>query len=173
MADDKDSTTQRPLTGLINDAKAGNLTIRMDLDSFVHIDRDCTLFKAQIRVVQRRMREISRQEHWGLGEDYVAKGGKDLISAKTMVARWRAKAEGQKDGNSVYAILDSHYQTVDDFQTLFRTIREQITDHDTTQAAKYKQLEASLPQEAMAPQRLSTVTQALPGVMPQLFKNVQ
>ena len=90
-----------------------------------------------------------------------------------MVARWKSKAMGAKDKNSVYDILGSHYQTIDDFQTLFRTIREQMTAHDQEQAAKYKQLEASLPQQAPAPQRLSTITQALPGAMPQLFQNVR
>ncbi|MQY21632.1 hypothetical protein NRB20_47450 [Nocardia sp. RB20] len=80
---------------------------------------------------------------------------------------------GAQDKNSVYDILTSHRETVDDFQTLFRTIREQMTAHDEAQAAKYKKLEADLPQQAPAPERLSTITQSLPGVMPQLFKNVQ
>ena len=173
MADGQDSTAQRPLTNLINDAKSGSLSIRMDLDKFVYIDRDCTTFKTQIQVIQRLMRDISRQEHWGLGEDHVASGDRDLVSAKTMVARWKSKAMGAQDGNSVHKILDSHWQTIDDFQTLFRTIREQMTAHDQEQAAKYKQLEASLPQQAPAPQRLSTITQALPGAMPQLFQNVR
>ncbi|WP_157186316.1 hypothetical protein [Nocardia jiangxiensis] len=170
MADDGD---QRPLTGLINAAKAGNLSVRMDLDKFVYLDRDCTFFKNQIQQIQRTMQDVSRQSHWGVGEDHVPNGGRDLVSAKTMVERWRSKAAGAKDGNSVHTILDSHWQTVDDFQTLFRTIREQITAHDQAQAAKYKQLEASLPQQAPAPERLATITQALPGAIPQLFQNVK
>lgn len=173
MSTDSDTSEQRPVTGLIDQAKAGNLSIRMDLDKFVYIDRDCTYFKTHIRNIQTVIRTISQQQHWGLGEDHVAKGDLDLISAKTMVARWKSKAMGAKDGNSVHAILDSHWQTIDDFQTLFRTIREQMTAHDQEQAAKYKQLEASLPQQAPAPQRLSTITQALPGAMPQLFQNVR
>ncbi|MBY8860818.1 hypothetical protein K7711_30390 [Nocardia sp. CA2R105] len=173
MADNQDPATQRPLTNLINDAKSGSLSISMDLDKFVYIDRDCNTFKLQIQRIQQLMREVSRQTHWGLGEDYAAKGDKDLVSAKTMVSRWKSKSEGAKDGNSAYDILDSHYKTIDDFQTLFRTIREQMTAHDQEQAAKYKQLEASLPQQAPAPQRLSTITQALPGAMPQLFQNVR
>ncbi|WP_067894056.1 hypothetical protein [Nocardia vaccinii] len=145
----------------------------MDLDKFVYLDRDCTFFKNQIRTIQGLVQEISHQDHWGLGEDHAAKGDLDLVSAKTMVARWKSKAKGAKDKNSVYDILGSHYQTIDDFQTLFRTIREQMTAHDQEQAAKYKQLEANLPQQAPAPQRLSTIVQALPGAMPQLFQNLR
>jgi len=153
MADGGNQTPARPLTSLINDAKAGNLSVRMDLDKFVYLDRDCDFFKTQIQRVQNIMNDISRQTHWGLGEDYVAEGDRDLVSAKTMVARWKGKAKGANDGNSFYDILSSHWQTIDDFQTLFRTVREQMTAHDDAQAAKYRQLEASLPQQAPAPER--------------------
>jgi hypothetical protein len=153
MADGEDSAQQRPTTSLINDAKAGNLSIRMDLDKFVYIDRDCDFFKGSIRNAQRILNEISRQPHWGLGEDHTADGDRDLVSAKTMVARWKSKARGEAGGNSFYDQLDSHWQTVDDFQTLFRTVREQMTASDEAQAAKYKQLESSLPPQAPAPER--------------------
>jgi len=146
------SSQQRPVAALIEEAKAGNLSVRMDLDKFVHLDRDCNYFKTQIRKIQTVLDEISQQKHWGYGESYVAKGVLDLVSSKTMVARWRSKAEG--GSNSFYAALDSHWQTVDDFQTLFRTVREQMTAHDEAQAAKYKQLESSLPQQAPAQERL-------------------
>ncbi|MBF6174656.1 hypothetical protein [Nocardia blacklockiae] len=123
----------------------------MDLEKFVYIDRDCTFFKDSIRKIQQRMTLIAQQQHWGLGEGHVADGDRDLISAKTMVGRWRQKAHGSP--NSVHAVLESHWQTVDDFQTLFRTIRENITGVDTDAAAHYRDLEATLPQQNPAPQR--------------------
>ncbi|NKY88841.1 hypothetical protein [Nocardia veterana] len=74
------------------------------------------------------------------------------MSAKTMVKRWREKSRGSENG--VWEVLDSHLQTVDDFQTLFRTIREQMTAQDESLAARYAELEKSLPQQNPAPQRL-------------------
>lgn len=153
MADGGSQTPQRPLTGLIADAKSGNLSVRMDLDKFVYLDRDCNYFKLQIRKIQTQLDEISQQKHWGLGEDHVADGARDLVSAKTMVARWKSKARGAGGENSFYDQLDSHWQTIDDFQTLFRAVREQMIGEDQAQAAKYKQLESTLAQQAPAPER--------------------
>lgn len=148
-----DQSESCPLTGLINDAKDGTLDLRMDLEKFVHIDRDCEYFKGRIRVIQRSMQDVSRQQHWGLGEDFTKDGDRDLVSAKTMVKRWKNKSKTADGSNNFYDILESHWQTVDDFQTLFRTVRRQITDHDTAQAAEYKQLESSLPQQSPQPLR--------------------
>ncbi len=98
------------------------------------------------------MTRVSQQDHWGLGEGHVPDDGRDLVSAKTMVKRWREKSRGSENG--VWEVLDSHLQTVDDFQTLFRTIREQMTAQDESLAARYAELEKSLPQQNPAPQRL-------------------
>lgn len=41
-------------------------------------------------------------------------------------------------GDSVYAVMESHYKVIGDFQTLFRTVRKRITGIDTEQAANTK-----------------------------------
>ncbi|MBF4999775.1 hypothetical protein IRT45_21775 [Nocardia sp. BSTN01] len=151
-ADDAKPPAQRPLAGLIEEAKAGRLNVRMDLEKFVYIDRDCNFFKENISAIQQLMTLVSNQTHWGLGEDHVADGERDLVSSKTMVKRWREKAQGS--ANSVYSVLDTHFQTVSDFQTLFRTIREQMAAQDQATAARYRELEKTLPQQNPAPQRL-------------------
>ncbi|MGY4100131.1 hypothetical protein ACW2Q0_11350 [Nocardia sp. R16R-3T] len=147
MAND-DKTSASPLANLITEARDGRLTIRMDLEKFVYIDRDCEYFKEQIQQIQTTMTRISKQDKWGLGEKFEKQGDRDLVSAKTMVQRWREKSDGA--ANSVFAVMESHYKVIDDFQTLFRTVRERITGVDTDQAARYTDLEANLPQQAPA-----------------------
>ncbi|WP_227997426.1 hypothetical protein [Nocardia australiensis] len=147
MADD-DKTPPSPLSNLITDAREGRLTVRMDLEKFVYVDRDCQYFKEQIRQIQTQMTDISRTETWGLGESYPQQGDRDLISAKTMVQRWREKSRGSENG--VYEVMESHYKIIEDFQSLFRTVRERITSVDAEQAAKYQDLEANLPKQAPA-----------------------
>lgn len=144
MANDE----KTPLANLITEASEGRLTIRMDLEKFVYIDRDCEYFKSVIRLIQGTMTDISNQEKWDLGEGFHAQADRDLISAKTMVKRWREKSQGSE--NSVYAVMESHYKVIEDFQTLFRIVRERITGVDTEQAAKYQDLVANLPQQAPA-----------------------
>ena len=147
MAND-DKTTASPLANLITEAREGRLTVRMDLEKFVYIDRDCEYFKDEIRKIQTTMTRISKQDKWGLGEKFEKQGDRDLVSAKTMVQRWREKSDGS--ANSVFAVMESHYKVIEDFQTLFRTVRERITSADTDQAARYTDLEANLPQQAPA-----------------------
>ncbi|WP_433601007.1 hypothetical protein ACQPXH_04065 [Nocardia sp. CA-135953] len=144
MANDDKS----PLANLITEAREGRLTIRMDLEKFVYVDRDCEYFKSVILNIQRTMTEISQQDKWGLGDRFEKQGDRDLVSAKTMVQRWRDKSRGSE--NSVFAVMESHYKVIEDFQTLFRTVRERITGTDTDQAARYSDLEANMPQQAPA-----------------------
>ncbi|MEV6341001.1 hypothetical protein AB0M12_40555 [Nocardia vinacea] len=146
MADD--TTAASPLANLITEAREGRLTIPMDLEKFVYIDRDCEYFKDVILKIQRTMTETSQQDKWGLGEGFPTQGDRDLISAKTMVTRWREKSRGSE--NSVYSVMESHYKVIEDFQTLFRTVRERITGVDADQAVKYQDLVANLPQQAPA-----------------------
>ncbi|WP_433602285.1 hypothetical protein ACQPXH_11435 [Nocardia sp. CA-135953] len=150
----EDTSPKSPLANLITEAREGRLTIRMDLEKFVYIDRDCEYFKDQIRDIQTTMTQVAQQDKWGLGEGFSAQGDRDLVSAKTMVRRWRGKSRALDNStgsdNSVYAVMESHYKVIEDFQTLFRTVRERITGIDTEQAAKYQDLEANLPQQAPA-----------------------
>ncbi|MFE7800367.1 hypothetical protein [Nocardia sp. NPDC057440] len=149
MAND-DKTPASPLANLITEAREGRLAVRMDLEKFVYVDRDCEYFKGAIRQIQRIMFDVYKQDKWGLGEDFVPQGERDLISAKTMVNRWRQKSKGSENGNSVFDVMESHYKVIEDFQTLFRTVRERITSADTDQAARYRDLETNLPQQQPA-----------------------
>ncbi|WP_063039066.1 hypothetical protein [Nocardia pseudovaccinii] len=83
-----------------------------------------------------------------VSEHFTEQGDRDLVSAETMVACWRTKAQGSD--NSVYAVMESRYEVVEDFQTLFRAVRERITGVDTDQAAQHKDLKDNLPQQAPA-----------------------
>ncbi|MFQ6394363.1 hypothetical protein ACLMAJ_12980 [Nocardia sp. KC 131] len=150
MSDDKAPAS--PLTNFIGAAREGRLLVRMDPEQFVYLDRDCQFFKDQIRLIQTDMDAISKQESWGLGEHYVGKNGKDLISGKTMVKRYREKAKGSNNG--VYEVMESHYKIVEDFQSLFRTIRERLCAQDATWAATYRDKEANLPQRPPTPARI-------------------
>jgi hypothetical protein len=147
MAND-DKTSPSPLANLITEAREGRLTVRMDLEKFVYIDRDCEYFKDQIRDIETTMTRIAGEDKWGLGDTFAPQADRDLISAKTMVRRWRDKSQGSE--NSVFAVMESHYKVIEDFQTLFRTVRERITSVDTDQAARYQDLEANLPKQPPA-----------------------
>ncbi|MEG8177102.1 hypothetical protein GZH49_00970 [Nocardia terpenica] len=149
MAANDQPPAPRPLANMINEAKEGRLNLRMDLEQFVYLDRDCETFKDAIRRIQRIMDQVSQQETWGLGEHTHTADGKELISGKTLVDRFRTKSRGKNDqnDNSVYAIMESHHQAVEDIQNTYRAIRQRITDQDAEAAARYQQLEATLPQQ--------------------------
>src|SRR5690606_16815046 len=107
---------------------------------FVYIDRDCEGFKLLIRQLQRTARDISQREKWDLGEAHP-----DLGSARILVSRYRAKAEGAEDKNSVGAILEEHYRIVEDIQTLHREIAQRYLETDEGFASRYNELTATLP----------------------------
>ncbi|MEV4129700.1 hypothetical protein [Nocardia sp. NPDC049707] len=150
-----DNAVPRPLANLMTEAKEGRLRVRMEPEEFVYLDRDCEFFKDQIQQIQLIMDKISRQDRWGLGEDYQTKDGKRLVSGETMVSRFRKKARSSDNNdNSVYAVMESHYNIVEDIQNMFRAIREQFSQADSAWAARYTDLEANLPQQQPAPQRM-------------------
>ncbi|MBF6062804.1 hypothetical protein IU500_13515 [Nocardia terpenica] len=152
-----DSTTppQRPLEGLINDAKEGRLTVnfnqdvRVDAEEFAYIERDCQAFKDSIRNIQQIAKEISSQKKWGLGEDQAI-----LTSAQTLVHRFRAKAaivtSGKDSANNVNDILEDHYRIVDDLQELHRTIAQKFVETDQEFAARYNELKANMPPSSIS-----------------------
>ncbi|WP_084531829.1 hypothetical protein [Nocardia miyunensis] len=149
MADDSAASQSGPLAALIADAKSGALTtkfssdVRVNADEFVYIERDCQAFKNEIQTLRRIAENISRRQHWGLGETTDG-----LNSANTVVGwfRGKAKAVGNKDtDNNVYDILDKHYKIVDDLQTLHHTIAQQYVQQDQEFAAEYNRLKANLP----------------------------
>ncbi|ATL65161.1 hypothetical protein [Nocardia terpenica] len=149
MADGDKPPVPHPFANMISAAQNGQINLRMDLEQFVYLDRDCQTFLDNIDQIQRIMDQVSQQETWGLGEHTHIGDGKELISGKTLVERFRAKSRGRDDNadNSVYAIMESHKQAVQDIQETYRAIRKRITDQDAEAAARYQQLEATLPKQ--------------------------
>ncbi|MBF6437877.1 hypothetical protein [Nocardia cyriacigeorgica] len=145
-----DDAPPRPLEGLLTEVREGRLSVnfgagapdavRVNAEEFVYIDRDCEGFKLTIQELQSIAKEISLREKWDLGEAHP-----DLGSAKTLVSRYRAKADGAGDGNSVHAILEQHYQIVCDIQQLHREIAQRYLETDEGFAARYNELTATLP----------------------------
>ncbi|WP_280385670.1 hypothetical protein [Nocardia wallacei] len=155
MADDVKPPANSPFSNMVTEASEGRIGLRMDLEQFVHLDRDCQTFIEKINQIQAIMDRISAQEVWGLGEGYHG-DGKDLISGKKVVEWFRTKSKNPGDteenatSNSVWAVMVSHKKAVMDIQETYRKIREQITSQDAEAAARYKQLEETLPQQPPA-----------------------
>ncbi|WP_338773246.1 hypothetical protein V7968_17320 [Nocardia vulneris] len=139
MGDDN-ATSPRPMANIITAASEGNLAVTMTPEDFVYIDRDCEYFKGVMRQIQRIMAEVSDQKHWGLGEDNAP-----MVSARTLVDRFKTKARGAKDGNSVWELMEQHYRIVEDIQTVHRTIRERMMQADSDWAAEFNHKNETLP----------------------------
>ncbi|WP_081706258.1 hypothetical protein [Nocardia sp. CNY236] len=148
MSEDK---PPRPLANLVDEAREGRLRVRMEPQQFVNIDRDCEFFKNRIQDIQQVATEIAGQELWGLGEGNCGQGGKELISGQTMVERYREKARGSQ--NSVYEVMESHYRVVEGIQDLLRAVRDRFMQQDAEWAARYREVEATLPARPPAPER--------------------
>ncbi|WP_327097224.1 hypothetical protein OIE68_46485 [Nocardia vinacea] len=153
-----------PLASAIKDAQDGKLTVsfsnevRVNADEFVYIERDCEAFKEEIRYLQRIAENISRREHWGLGETTDG-----MTSASTLVARFRGKAKivnpATDSSNNVHDILEQHYQIVDDIQNLHRTIAQKYVGQDQEFAARYNELKANVePSQIGTPTQLSVIS---------------
>ncbi|MFI5720348.1 hypothetical protein [Nocardia sp. NPDC051750] len=122
----------RPLEDLLTEAREGRLSvnlgagspeaIRVNAEEFVSMERDCERFKLLIRALQRTAQEIWKRERWDLGEN-----SEGLTSADVMVNRFRTKAQNSGDGNDVHAILEQHYQIVEDIQEMHRVIAQRYT----------------------------------------------
>ncbi|MBF6172610.1 hypothetical protein [Nocardia blacklockiae] len=140
----------RPLAGLINEAKEGRLTVsfnadvRLNAEEFAYMERDCQAFKDAIRSLQQIAMSISKQSKWGLGEDQ-----KLLTSAQILVHRFRAKAAivdpATDSENNIFDILEEHYKAVDNIQELHRTIAQKFMETDQDFAARYNEVQASMP----------------------------
>lgn len=145
MGDDQ-ATIPRPLANVLTEAREGRLAIGLNPEDFVYIDRDCNFFKDQIRDIQQIVDDVSRQEHWGLGET-----NDRMISARTLVARFKEKAKGAGDGNSVWQIMEQHYRIVEDIQEVHRLVRERMMQEDSAFAARFTELNVSLPERPPPP----------------------
>ncbi|MGY0503335.1 hypothetical protein ACWZHB_33020 [Nocardia sp. FBN12] len=136
----------KPMQGLIDAAKNGQLTVSfsddlyVNVEEFVYIERDCQAMKDQIKMYQGVAQDISNREVWGLGEQ------SDWIkSTSLLVGRFRAKAKGDAGGNDVYAILQKHWDIIDGIQQLHREVANRYQQSDTEFAAKYTELMESAP----------------------------
>ncbi|MEU1955243.1 hypothetical protein [Nocardia rhamnosiphila] len=145
-----EEATPRPLEDLLTEAREGRLSVnlgaglpdsvRVNAEEFVYMERDCEGFKLLIRELQRIAREIFKRERWDLGET-----SKDLSSAGVLVDRFRTKAQNAEDGNDVHAILEQHYQIVEDIQELHRVIAQRYMETDETFASRYNELMTGAP----------------------------
>ncbi|SNY89244.1 hypothetical protein SAMN04244553_6251 [Nocardia amikacinitolerans] len=131
----------RPMTNMLTAAREGNLSVVMKPEDFIYIDRDCEFFKLAIQQIQGIMDAVSRQPHWGLGE-----GNDKMVSGGTVVGRFKTKANGAEDGNSVWKIMEQHYQIVEDIQEVHRLVRERMMQADSNFAAEFNRLNETLPE---------------------------
>ncbi|MGK8512168.1 hypothetical protein ACRS5S_30530 [Nocardia asiatica] len=140
MGDDN-AQPSRPMGNILNAAREGQLGIQMSPEDFIYIDRDCEHFKIAIRKVQAVMELVSQQQHWGLGE-----GSGDMVSAQTLVDRFKKKARGAEDRNSVHQIMEDHYRIVEDIQEVHRVVRDRMMQADSNFAADFNRLNSTLPE---------------------------
>lgn len=140
MGDDK-TPPDRPMANVLSAVRDGQANLEMRAEDFVYIDRDCEFFKDAIRNIQRAMDIVSQQTHWGLGES-----NSDMVSASTLVDRFKKKARGAEDGNSVYQIMELHFRIVQDIQEVHRIARDRLMQADSNFAAEFNHLNATLPE---------------------------
>ncbi|WP_234390777.1 hypothetical protein [Nocardia suismassiliense] len=144
MSDDGNPQV-RPMANILNEAREGRLAIELKPEDFVYIDRDCQYFKDAIQNIQRIMDGVSRQSTWGLGET-----NQQMVSGSTLVERFKEKANGAKDGNSVFAIMEMHYKIAEDIQEVHRVVRERMMQADSSFASEFNRLNETLPQRPPA-----------------------
>ncbi|MGW1741489.1 hypothetical protein ACWCPQ_22095 [Nocardia sp. NPDC001965] len=135
-----DESAPRPMANMLAAANDGQISVQMSPEEFIYLERDCETFKIAIRQIQRLADEIGDQDHWGLGE-----ANDDLYSARAMVGRYKVKAKGAEDGNSVHLIMEQHFKIVEDIQNVFRVMRDQMMQADSEWAAAFNSLSTSLP----------------------------
>ncbi|MFR9767367.1 hypothetical protein [Nocardia sp. SC052] len=140
MSDDN-TPKARPMANMISAAQEGQFSVEMKAEDFIYLDRDCDYFKDNIRDIQSIMNEVARQPHWGLGEQ--ADG---MVSAQTLVDRFKKKANLADDRNSVSEILDDHYRIVEDIQQTYRIVRDRMMQADSEFAAEFNRLNTTLPE---------------------------
>ncbi|MFD3706255.1 hypothetical protein ACFWUP_24200 [Nocardia sp. NPDC058658] len=137
---------ERPMQGLIDAAKEGQLSVSfsddlyVNVEEFVYIERDCQAMKDQIQEYQGIAESIANREVWGLGDlsDW-------LKSGPILVGRFRAKAKGDGGGNDVHSTLQKHWDIIDGIQQLHREIASRYQQSDSEFAAKYTELMNTVP----------------------------
>ncbi|QXN95441.1 hypothetical protein KV110_10125 [Nocardia iowensis] len=129
------------MSNMISAAREGQLAVEMKPEDFIYIDRDCEYFKRTIQRIQTIADGVSNQPNWGLGET-----NNQMVSAGTVVDRFKTKAKLTKDGNDVFAIMEQHYKIVEDIQAVYRLARERMMQADTEFASEFTRLNETLPE---------------------------
>lgn len=101
---------------------------------FAGFDRGCAEFLRVIGSLIALAGEIGDQARWGLGED-----DPRLISAATVVARLRAKADS--GANSVAAVLAAHADAVAELRCAYRAARDELVRTDDEGAGRLRAVE--------------------------------
>ncbi|MET7768841.1 hypothetical protein [Nocardia sp. NPDC005366] len=116
---------ESPFGAFIEDAKSGALTVRMEPQAFLDLDKACEDLILDLSLAQNDARALGERATWGLGED-VAR----LSSARELVTLFKEKAFGGP--NNAYDTLADYIAVARDIQSLLTTIREtyERTDED-------------------------------------------
>ncbi|MBF6226762.1 hypothetical protein IU470_16830 [Nocardia abscessus] len=129
------------MANMLGAAQEGQFSVAMKAEDFIYIERDCNYFKDAIRRIQVIMNEVGRHDQWGLGEKTDG-----MVSANTLVDRFKKKANMADDRNSVSEILDDHYRIVEDIQATYKIVRDRMMQSDSEFAADFNRLYATLPE---------------------------
>ncbi|WP_067859589.1 hypothetical protein [Nocardia shimofusensis] len=162
-----DSEAPRPMANLLAAVREGGATVAMNPENFIYIDRDCEYFKGVINRITMIADAVSLQSHWGLGE-----GNTKMVSGRTLVDRFKGKANGSADGNSVWQIMQDHLRIVEDIQEFHRIARERMMQADSDFAAEFNRLNETLPDRGPAERTPEQALEALgrmPGVLGDLY----
>ncbi len=116
---------------LIEQAKTGSVSLNVEPQTFLALDKALQQRKTEIQTIQRLVQQVRDHETWGVGEQSAV-----LTSARTMVQRLRDKGSG--GANNAYDTLQDHWQTADEMQTLFRTICDRLQQTDSEFAARLR-----------------------------------
>ncbi|WP_040797159.1 hypothetical protein [Nocardia higoensis] len=162
-----DEALVRPMANLLAAVREGAATVSMKPEDFIYIDRDCEYFKDVIRSIQITMDSVSRESRWGLGE-----ANTKMVSAGTVVTRFKEKANGAGGGNSVYQIMEQHLKIVEDIQEVHRIARERMMEADSEFASSFNELNETLPDRGpveRTPEQALEALGRMPGVIGDLY----
>lgn len=133
MTDDSGGRVFGPL---IEQAKSGSVSLDVEPQAFLALDRALQQRKTEIQAIQKLVQQVQTHEAWGLGEKTEI-----LTSARTIAQRFRDKGGG--GANNAYDTLQDHWKTADEMQTLFRTICDRLQQTDSEFAAKLRAAQAA------------------------------
>ncbi|MET8652632.1 hypothetical protein [Nocardia aurea] len=118
-------SVESPFGGFVEDAKSGALTVRMEPQTFLELDRACEELILELSLARNDARALGERTSWGLGETNAR-----LSSARELVTLFREQAFGGAD--SAYDTLAEYIEVATEIRSLLTTIREtyERTDED-------------------------------------------